>query len=72
MNLIARLTALEQRTPASVNDAIAAQIAARLDAIAARRRAAGTAPDEAVGRDAVAAALRAEVDDAMERRRMIG
>jgi hypothetical protein len=75
MSLLNRLAALERRTPpvkASANDVIAAQIAARLDAIAARRRAAGWTADEAVGRDAVAAALDAEVADAMERRRMIG
>jgi hypothetical protein len=72
MTLLNRLTALEQRTPASVNGVIAAQIAARLDEVATRRRAAGWAAGWAPDRDAVAAALDAEMNDAMERRRMIG
>ncbi len=69
MNLIARLTAIERRTPASVNGAILDAICARLDAVAARRRAAGWTPPEAVDRAAMAAALREEMHEAMERRR---
>jgi hypothetical protein len=73
MDVLSRLVALERRQPpneASVNDAIAAQIAARLSEIAARRRAAGgVQPDPNIDPAAVAAALRAEVDEAMARRR---
>ncbi len=72
ITLLARLVALERRQPpdeANANVVIGAQIAAHLNAIAARRRAAGWTPDEAVDRDAVAAALREEVNEALARGR---